>query len=77
MIDNVIVTMKYRDSDFDMELPANIKVSQLKPAISEALAKKGISVSANIRLISNGGYLNDADTLFNAGIWDGSNLEAV
>ena len=77
MIDNVIVTVSFKDIGFDMELPANAKVSQLKPMISEALAKKGLGASTNIRLICSGGYLHDSDTLFNAGVWDGSIMQVV
>ncbi len=77
MVDRVIVTIICKGSNFDMELPANVEISQLIPVISEALMKKGVSITKNFRFISNESYLNNLDTLFDAGIWDGSNLTVV
>ena len=54
-----------------------VKISKLKPIISDALAKKGAYTNDNYRFISNGVCLNDTDTLFDAGVWDGSNLAVV
>ena len=42
VIENVIVMLTCEGNDFDMELPANVKISQLKPMLKDALTKKGI-----------------------------------
>jgi uncharacterized ubiquitin-like protein YukD len=72
MVDNVIVTVVCNSREYDMELPANIKVEQLKPVVFEALKRKGLTLSGDIVLKNNGSLLKDSDTLFNAGVWDGS-----
>jgi len=77
VIDNVIITLTCEGNDFDMELPANVKISQLKPLLQDALRKKGINISNTFDLTGTDGYLSDSDTLFNAGIWDGRNLTIV
>ena len=74
MVDNVIVTVICNSRDFDMELPANVKIAQLKPVISEALKRKGLRLNENFNLIGNENLLKDSDTLFETGVWDGSYL---
>ena len=77
VIENVIVMLTCEGNDFDMELPANVKISQLKPMLKDALTKKGIHLSEAFDFTSTGGYLNDSDTLLDAGIWDGRNLTII
>ena len=77
MVDKVIVTLICGGREFDMEIPANAKVEQIKPAISEALSRKGIRLEEPFNLISNGYTLKDPDTLYEAGVWDGSYVKAV
>ena len=74
MADTVIVTVICNTRDFDMELPANIKIAQLKPILAEALMRKGLRLNEKFNLINNGNLLKDSDTLFETGVWDGSYL---
>ena len=74
MIDNVLITLVCRDQEFDMELPAAVKAAQLKPVLLEALDKRGIRLGSDAALICNGTMLTDTDTLYSAGVWDGSRL---
>ena len=74
MIDNVLVTLINNGREFDIELPANVKVELLKPVLVEALSRKGSRPGSNFNLSSNGNILKDSDTLFSAGVWDGSYL---
>lgn len=77
MINKIIVTCVYSNQEFDMELPANTELEQIKPAIAEALSQKGIYLSAPFRLVSNGHPLKETDTLFRSGVWDGSYLDVI
>mgnify|MGYP002624932332 CR=1 FL=1 len=80
MPENVIVTIKYKQYDFekDMELPANIPISELLPFILTTLKEidsKHFMRFEKIFLLFNGAELNPNSTLSSEGIWDGSILE--
>lgn len=75
MIDNVIVTVIYRDQRFDMELPANVPAERLRPALAAALQTKGFFPTDPLELVCNGQTLKDADTFLRSGVWDGCCLE--
>jgi hypothetical protein len=77
MVDSVLVTLVHNGREFDMEIPAKAKVSQIKPVIVEALSRKGSRPNGNPDLIGNGSPLQDSDTLLGAGVWDGSYLTVV
>ncbi|MBR5509743.1 MAG: EsaB/YukD family protein [Lachnospiraceae bacterium] len=77
MVDKVIVSLVCEEQVFDMEIPADVKVERLLPVIAEAVKMKGIQLEETSRLIGNGRMLEDADTLLEAGIWDGSYLKVV
>lgn len=77
MLDKVIVTVIYSDQEFDMELPANAKIEQIKPAIAEALRRKGVYLPETFQLVGSGRPLEEAGTLFENGIWDGSYLKII
>ena len=77
MVERVIVTLTCDDSFYDIELPANIQVFQLKPLMAAAMLKKGIRLADGFHLKYKGTLLNDTDTLFEAGVWDGSYLLVV
>ncbi len=74
MIENVIVTIVYAKQAYDIELPANTSVTRLKPVIAEALSRKALPMQGDFTLACNGNALRGADTLFDAGVWDGSYL---
>lgn len=75
MIDNVIVTVRYRDQRFDMELPAHVPADRLGPALAAALETKGFFPAGPLELVCNGQTMRSADTLFRSGVWDGCYLE--
>lgn len=77
MIDKVIVTMIYSAREFDMELPANTKIEQIKPAIVAALRRKGIHLPETFQLAGSRRPLEESATLLESGIWDGSYLEII
>ena len=63
---NAIVTIKYHNQDHDVELPINVALRYLKPLI-----KKGLNLNGDFSLSTSEGILNDANTLFSAGVLDG------
>lgn len=75
MIDNVIVTVAYRDQRFDMELPANVPVEKIGPALAAALQAKGLFPAGPLDLACGGQTLRGSDTFLRSGVWDGSCLE--
>lgn len=75
MVDDVIVTVVYRSYQFDMEIPANTSVEKIMPGLRAALQSKGISLGDSFILTCRGRTLAPSDTLFRAGVWDGSYLE--
>ena len=77
MIENVLVTLRCQGREFDMELSANIEAGQLKPAVSEAMRRKGICLDRGFIFESNGHPLKETDTLLEAGVWDGSYLSIL
>ena len=77
MIENVIVTLICSKREYDMELPANVKIVHLRPLICEAMLQKGIVIPEGFSLSSNGSLLDDSDTLIELGIWDGSYISIV
>lgn len=77
MVDNLIVTLLCQDMEFDMEFPAKVQLGQLKPVIALALESKGLHLPDDFRIRSGGELLRETDTLLEAGVWDGSYLEAV
>ncbi|EOS35202.1 hypothetical protein C808_04981 [Lachnospiraceae bacterium M18-1] len=77
MTDKVIVTMIYSDREFDMELPANTKIEQIKPAIAAALRCKGIHLPETFQLAGSRRLLEESATLLENGIWDGSYLKII
>lgn len=72
MVETVIVTVICDSREFDMELPANVKLAQLKPVLSEGLKRKGVMLSDDFQFIVNETNLRESDTLLKAGVWDGS-----
>lgn len=77
MVENVIVTLVFEEQEFDMELPAGIEVSRLKPLLCEAMRRKGLYLTEEFELEGGGGLLKKTDTLYGAGVWDGSFLKIV
>jgi len=77
VIENVIIELTCEGNGFDIELPANVKISEIKPILRNAMMKKGIGLSDNFNLFSTDGYLNDNDTLLDAGVWDGRNITII
>lgn len=77
MIENVIVTLRCLEREFDVELPAGVKIGKLKPAIFEAMRRRGICLENGFLLESNGYSLKETDTLLEAGVWDGSYLNIL
>ncbi len=77
MIQTVIITLAYREQEFDMELPAHTAVSQLKTVLAKALTYRGLHLPADFGLEEKGVLLKDTDTLYESGIWDGSCLNIV
>ena len=84
MIQSVILTVKTERSkqEYDMILPANVKVSELTGKLLETLksmepeyflAAGGIG----LRCDGNGRYLSGEETLESAHIWDGSIITVV
>lgn len=77
MVDKVIVTLVCQGMEFDMEFPAKVTLGQLKPVIALALESRGLHLPDAFRLRSGEEQLKETDTLLEAGVWDGSYLEAV
>lgn len=77
MVERVIVTLVCDGCEFDMEIPADIRMELVKPMIARAITGKGVSVSKTFALVCNGYSLSDMDTLFEAGVWDGSYLKVI
>ena len=70
----VIVTMEYRGSAYDVEIPANVTMNKIKPLLKKAFYEKGISLDSYFTLSCNGCVIDDKDMLMDKGIWDGSIL---
>lgn len=77
VVGKVIVTLVCRGREHDVELPADVKLGQLKPYIALALERKGLHPPESFRLSGNGRELCEEETLLEAGIWDGSYLEVL
>lgn len=77
MVDKVIVTLVCQGMEFDMEFPAKAELGQLKPVIALALESRRLYLPEAFRIRSRGEQLKETDTLLEAGVWDGSYLEAV
>lgn len=77
MIENVLVTLRCLEREFDMELPADMETWKLKQAVSEAMRYKGICLDDGFMFESNGHPLKETDTLLEAGVWDGSYLNIL
>ena len=78
--EDVIVTVSVSDpaASYDMELPAFMRIDELKKKLLETLrlmdARKFVAVS-EIELSCSGKNLNGSGTLAGHGIWDGSSIE--
>lgn len=77
MVENVIITLVCGEREFDMELPAKIEMSRLKALLSEAMRRKGLYLTEKFDLDGGSGLLKETDTLYEAGVWDGSFLKIV
>lgn len=77
VVGKVIVTLVCRGREYDVELPADVKLGRLKPCIALALEHKGLHPPEGFRLSGNGRGLEEEETLLEAGIWDGSYLEVL
>ena len=75
MVDHVIVTVIYKTSKFDMEIPANTSIEKIIPNLIAAFQSKGISIKEPVALACNGRVLKPIDTLLQSGVWDGCYLE--
>ena len=80
--EDVIVTVNIpgRSCSYDMELPAFMRVDELKKKLAETLRlmdTRKIASAGGIDLVFNGRSLNGNDTLAGSGIWDGSILEIL
>lgn len=75
MVNHVIVTVMYKASKFDMEIPANIAVEKIMPNLVAAFQAKGTSTYSSLVMTCNGQTLKPTDTLLQSGVWDGCYLE--
>ena len=82
-MDKIVITIrdkKKRFSGYDLEVPTNVKVGQLKKDIVETLNsyKKSLYLSdSNVRLSSHSlnRVLRDSETFESAGVWNGDYIE--
>lgn len=82
-MDKIIITIrdkKKRFNSYDLEVPTDVAVRQLKKDIVETLNsyKKRLKLSdANVRLssVNLNRSLRDGETLESAGVWNGDYIE--
>jgi uncharacterized ubiquitin-like protein YukD len=77
MVDKVIITIRFYEKSIDMEVPANIPVHRLIILILDMLndvsqVEYGNPSAGRMFSVDLNRYLEDNETLNEAGIWDGS-----
>lgn len=82
MIDHIIVTIRSKENNFDidMELPSKISVSDLSPQLLEnlkAIAPNQFKGKENIQMRYRGVALKPTETLESGCVFDGSIIEIV
>lgn len=75
--ENVIVTIKLENENFDMELPTFLPIKELNQKLEEAfrVMRPSNQVYGHISLSHAGRFLEPQKDLAYYGIWDGSILE--
>lgn len=82
-IDCVLVSLSVPALKYsvDMELPAHMEIQDLSNELIKVLKKimkssrpKIMSFSRIARIKANGQYINDGNTLYEFGVWDGSTV---
>lgn len=80
MIDNVLITVRYKNIfEKDMELPAQVDVTELCTMLLETLKTAESIIFSDIDKISikcKGKFIKSG-TLFASGVWDGSTIEII
>lgn len=86
MIDSVMVHLIIPGYKFesDMELPANMEIGELKTELLRVLKEILSGGDSNfslvkkiVRIRANGNFINDEDTLYGFGVWDGGTVEII
>lgn len=82
MIDHVIVTVRSKENNFeiDMELPSKISISDLAPQLLEnlkAIAPNKFRGKEGIKMRYRGSALKSTETLETGCVFDGSIIEIV
>lgn len=80
--DNVLVTLRFeaQGRSLDMELPAFLPLTELERRLLETLGEMDpvrFGSAQGVALKQEGRVLDGAVTLAQAGVWDGSVLDAV
>lgn len=80
--DSVLVTLRFeaQGRSLDMELPAFLALTELKRRLLETLGEMDpvrFGSAQGVALKQEGRVLDGAVTLAQAGVWDGSVLDAV
>lgn len=80
--DSVLVTLRFeaQGRSLDMELPAFLPLTELERRLLEALGEMDpvrFGSAQGVALKQEGRVLDGAVTLAQAGVWDGSVLDAV
>ena len=80
--DSVLVTLRFeaQGRSLDMELPAFLPLTELKRRLLETLGEMDpvrFGSAQGVALKQEGRVLDGAVTLAQAGVWDGSVLDAV
>lgn len=79
MPESVIVTLTWNGQEADFELPAKVPLRGFSEPLRQAMRRcfSGVPPQARLRLEVEGRALDDAATLEDYGIFDGSILKAV
>ena len=80
--EDVLVTLRFspQSNSLDLALPAFLCIKELVPRLLETLSEMDplhFGALLGMQLYKNGHRLEDDTTLAEAGVWDGSVLDAV
>ena len=71
-----LVTVNVNGSNFDMELPLFINITELKSKLKETLEGLGVSVG-DFSILTDDGVPIDIFCLEHFGVWDGSIIKVA
>ena len=71
----VIITVSVGNNEYDIEIPAEVPICDIKQVFISAMKMKGLQVNQLFSFIYNGIVLPDDESFGSLGIWDGSYIQ--